>query len=203
MNYLEKKNNDDEFELTNWDEELKGRRRLFVLLYCTDEYCFMNGTRAYKKAFTKIKDGVQVEPSEESAAQTASRLLQDEVIRKAISFLNRKSQNEDDEESARKMLRQMKTLSEFNTFDIIDTEGRLKVNKLEDLGELSKCIQGIVVKPGKYGTTYEVKLVDRTKAMENFAKYLELIRPENNNNVIVPVVMMPGKVSLEEEFTNA
>ncbi len=199
MNCLEKSDLDNGFELTSWDSELKGRRRLFVLYYCTDEYCFLNGTRAYKKAFSKMKDGELIEPSDLSAAQTASRLLQDSIVRRAINKLNRKSQDDDDEESARRLLDQYKTMVFFDISKIIDVNGRLKVDDLEKLGKYSNCVQGITVTPGKHGNKVEVKLVDRQRAMESFAKYLNLIRPESTNNVTIPVVVLPGKTPIQQE----
>ena len=198
MSCLDEENDVNEFELTNWDSELKGRVRLFVLYYCTRDDCFLNGTAAYKKAWTRMKDGETIIPSDKSAAERASRLLKDEKIRKAISKLNKKTQIETDEEAAYKILQQYRILAEYNPSQIIDADGKLRVKNLEELGELAKCIQSIKKRESKQGTFFEVTLIDRLRAMEIYAKYLNLIRPENQNNIDIPIFWLTDKQDVDK-----
>ena len=60
-------------EVTVWDEELSGKKRLFVLFYCTEDEWFLNGTRAYLKAYKNCQ-------SENAAAVNAGKLLRNAKV---------------------------------------------------------------------------------------------------------------------------
>ena len=171
-----------------WDEGLSGRRRLFVLFYCTEDECFLNGTRAYLKAYKNCQ-------SENAAAVNAGKLLRNAKVKQAIKKLLRLARDEDDEAAVYKMLKTFERLSFYNPADIIDANGALLVKDLKDLGELALCVEQIETRVSKAGRYTVVKLANRHKAMEAFSKYLNIIRPEVDMQALMPVVMLTGKDS--------
>jgi hypothetical protein len=190
-----------DFELTTWDDALKGRRRLFVLYYCAREDCFLKPIQAYQKAYAK-KRGSELEiPNYNTAATNSWKLMQRPEIKDAIRRRLRSVQDEIDEETRYRVLQMYQILALYDPADIINKDGELKVQgkDLSELGELSKCIVGIVKKKSDKGSiNYEIKLADRFKALEGIAKYLELIRPDVETTVNVPVMMINPK-RIEEE----
>ena len=173
---------------TAWDEGLSGRRRLFVLFYCTEDECFLNGTRAYLKAYTNWE-------SENAAAVNAAKMLRNAKVKQAIKKLLRLARDEDDEQAVYRMLKTFERLSFYNPSDIIDASGALLVKDLKDLGELALCVEQIETRVSKAGRYTVVKLANRHKAMEAFSKYLNIIRPEVDMQAVMPVVMLTGKDS--------
>lgn len=169
-----------------WDFELTGKKRLFVLFYCTEEDCFLNGTRAYLKAYKTCE-------SENAAAVNSSKLLRNAKIKQAVKKLLRLSRDEDDEQAVYRMIKMYERLSFFNPADIIDSSGRLVVQSLKDLGDLSVCVEQIETRLSNAGPYTVVKLANRQKAMEAFSKYLNLIRPEVDIQAMMPVIMLSGK----------
>jgi hypothetical protein len=193
---------EDSFELTAWDADLKGRRRLFVLYYCTEGDCFMKPIPAYQKAYAKTRNGVVEVPCYETAKNRSSALMQNPEVRRAVSKLLRKAQDEIDEETTYQVLRLYKELALYNPADIIDTNGNLKVTDLSELGDLAKCVEGIITKVNAKGyKTREIKLADRFKALDGLAKYLELIKPDGGTTINAPVLIMTAK-ELEAEMEN-
>jgi ribosomal protein S20 len=193
---------ENSFELTEWDSDLKGRRRLFVQYYCTDGDCFMKPIPAYQKAYTKTSNGIPVEPSYETAKNRSSNLMQKPEVRAAIKKLLRKAQDEIDEETRYQILRMYKELAFYNTSDIIDAKGNLKVSDISQLGELAKCVTGITRKVNDKGReSIEVKLADRFKALEAIAKYLDLIKPDGSTTINAPIMILSQK-ELEDEMEN-
>jgi phage terminase small subunit len=186
----------DSSNTVSWDDKVKGRKALFVKYYCTDADCFLNGSRAYLKAYTQKRTigGKEWVPKRATCASQASRLLADPEIKQAVRLLLQETQDEKDEKSVYEILRLYRTLSLYDTADIIKASGELKTKTLKGLGELSKCVSGIVSRKNKSGEIEtEIKLYDRTKAMEAFARYLKLLRPEVQNEVTVPVVIVTKK----------
>ena len=173
---------------TAWDEGLSGRRLLFVLFYCTEDECFLNGTRAYLKAYTNCE-------SENAAAVNAAKMLRNAKVKQAIKKLLRLARDEDDEQAVYRMLKTFERLSFYNPSDIIDASGALLVKDLKDLGELALCVEQIETRVSKAGRYTVVKLANRHKAMEAFSKYLNIIRPEVDMQAVMPVVMLTGKDS--------
>ena len=175
-------------EVTAWDEELSGKKRLFVLFYCTEDECFLNGTRAYLKAYTKCE-------SENAAAVNAGKLLRNAKVKQAIKKLLRLARDEDDEQAVYRMIKQFEQLSFYNPADIIDASGALRVKDLKELGALALCVEQIETRVNTAGSYTVVKLANRQKAMEAFSKYLNIIRPEVDLQAMMPVVMLTGKNS--------
>jgi len=170
-------------EAPMWHTGLTGRRRLFVEYYCQDKGCLFNATAAYIKAYGSDK------PLSDSSIQSnASRMMRDPKIKDAIARLLRSNQNEEDQITEYQVLDLLKTLALYNPKDIINEQGEIRCN-LEQLGMKSLCIAGI--KKTKYGK--EIKLFDRTKALEMLCNYLHITRPEDGATVINPVVMLTEK----------
>jgi hypothetical protein len=176
-----------------WDSELKHKERLFVLHYCTDDLTFLNGTASYKAVY-KDRDkvtGKVTDRSNEVCESAASRLLGKQHIKKAVSKLLTETQADLDEKNGYKLLKDLMLLADYNPADIVTGKGVLKVKKIEELGELSKCIQQII--PTKFGL--QIILADRSKYMQMYLKYLKLIKPEVLVAEGLKVVELPGKAA--------
>ena len=171
-------------EAPMWHTGLTGRRRLFVEYYCKDKSCLFNATASYIKAYGSDK------PLSDSSIQSnSSRMMRDPKIKDAIARLLRSNQNEEDQITEYKLLNLLKTLAFYNPADIIDEYGNVK-GSLADLGELSLCVTGI--KKSRNGDK-EIKLFDRTKAIDVLSVYLGIRRPEDGATVINPVVLLTEK----------
>lgn len=181
-----------------WDSELKHKERLFVLHYCTDDLTFLNGTASYKAVY-KDRDkvtGKVTDRSNEVCESAASRLLGKQHIKKAVSKLLTETQADLDEKNGYKLLKDLMLLADYNPADIVTGKGVLKVKKIEELGELSKCIQQII--PTKFGL--QIILADRSKYMQMYLKYLKLIKPEILVAEGLKVVELPGKAASIDEW---
>lgn len=178
-------------EQEQWDSEIKGRQRLFVLFYCTDESCLFNQSEAYRKAYTKKnKQTGEIEEPESSTCQTnGSRLIKTRKIRTACKRLLKEVQADIDDEMVYKLLKEMSLGATFNPADILTASGRLVTKNLKDLGEKAKLIAQIT--PTKFGIQYT--LVNRFKAIEMLAKYLELVKPETTVDINIPVIEVTPK----------
>ena len=175
-----------------WDYGLSNKQRLFLLEMCQSEENFLKATPAYKQISKKKnrETGEWIYKSDETCATCASRWLKKPLVKNALRKLLLLSQAEADEENVYRTIHNIGTLAFYNPADIIDKDGQLVVDNLEDLGELSKCIAQI--KQTKYGT--EVQLVDRAKYIEMLAKYLNIVRPEVQQEVRLAVVEVAPKV---------
>lgn len=193
--------NDEKLTEQVWDEGISGRIRLFVLHYCTDERCFMCGTRAYKAAYRKkTADNSVKEVDDNTAAVNAHKLLRKTKVKAAIKKLFKITQTDVDEENVYRVLHDMALLATYNPADIIDARGRLKVKKLEDLGDKAKCIQNIFTRISAQGDVYyDVVLVNREKFMKPLAQYLKLVRDVDPNGNRAPIFVLQGQVG-EDEF---
>ncbi|MBO7733363.1 MAG: terminase small subunit [Methanobrevibacter sp.] len=181
-----------------WDSELKHRERLFVLHYCTDDLTFLNATQSYKCVF-KDRDkvtGKVTERSNEVCEAASSRLLGKPRIKKAISKLLSETQADLDEKNGFKLLKNLMLLADYNPADILKADGSLKVENLADLGDLAKCISQIeYTKAG-----FKVTLADRSKYIQMYLKYLNLIKPEVVVAESLKVVALPDKAESIEAW---
>lgn len=184
----------------DWDEGLKHRERIFVLHYCTDERCFLNATASYRETYTHKdrKSGDIVIPDQSTCEANGSRLCKRDKVKNAIRKLLKISQAELDEKNVYKIINDLCTLAFFNPADILDKAGRLKVKNLSDLGEKAKAIAQI--RPTQYGVHYVLQ--DRSKYLELLTKYLDIVRPEQQIEVKLPVIEMVQK-SVDAEAWNA
>ena len=165
----------DESE-ARWDSGLKHKERLFVLHYCTDDLTFLNATASYKAVYKERNKvtGKVMDRSNEVCEAAASRLLSKEHIKRACSKLLTETQADLDEKNGYKLLKDLMLLAAYNPADIIDKKGKLKVKSIEELGDYAKCISQIEVTQNGV----KVTLADRSKYMQMYLKYLNLIRPE-------------------------
>jgi phage terminase small subunit len=167
-----------------WWEGLTRARRLFVEYYCTDTDCFLNPTAAYIKAYTK--NGKELTDS--SIQSNAFRMMRDTKIQGAITKLLQANQVKEDHLNEYRLLKALQTLAFYNPKDLIDKYGNLK-KEFEEMGDLALCVAGI--KSGR--NSKEIKLYDRTKAIELLMRYLELVRPAEGIISINPNVYLSDK----------
>lgn len=184
-------------EEKTWDAGLKPKERLFVLHFCTDDLTFLNATASYKAVYKerdkrtrKIKDR-----SNKVCEACSSRLMSREHIKIAVAKLLRESQADLDEKNGYKLLKDLMLLADFNPAEIVKANGTLTVKDLSQLGEKAKCIKSI--EPTKFGL--KIELVDRSKYMQMYLRYLNLIKPEVLVEEKLKVIaMVPKSGSVEE-----
>lgn len=184
-------------EEQNWDAEVKGRERLFVLHYCTDNSTFLNATASYKAAYQKFdkKTGKAIKLDNKVCEAASSRLLKRERVKLAISRLLKEAQVDVDEKTTYQILHDLFLFSDYNPAEIIKTDGTLKKD-IKDLGELAKCITGVT--QTKFGPKYS--LIDRSKYLGMLLEYLKLVRPEIHIDAQLPVIEMVKKITDPEEW---
>lgn len=182
-----------------WDDGLKSKERLFVLHFCTDDLTFLNATQSYKVVY-KDKNrvtGEVTERSNEVCQAAGSRLLSKPRIKKAVSKLLTETQADLDEKNGYKLLHNLMLLADYNPADILDAKGSLKVKDLSELGEKAKCISQIEY--NKKGGL-KITLADRSKYIQMYLKYLNLIKPEVMVAEQLKVVAMVPKAESVEAW---
>lgn len=179
---------DDENEA--WDEGLKHKDRLFVLQYCAVAETFLNASASYRAVYTKTdkESGEKIVPEQTTCESNGSKKVKQ--LRTAIKKLLKLVQADLDEENAYRVIHDMAEIALFNPADVINSKGELKA-PLEELGSKAKCIAQII--PCEKGV--RVVMADRTKYMDMLAKYLNLVRPETQIDVKLPVVELAPKVT--------
>lgn len=188
----------DEVEELEWDANLKPKERIFVLHYCADEDSFLNATRSYQKAYQK-KDkrtgAVLKELDVKTCEACGSRMYNRERVKLAIRRLLKITQEEHDETNTYRLLADVASLATFNPADVIDDKGNLKCT-LEELGEKAKLISQI--EPTKFGV--KVTLAERSKYIDLFMKYLNIVRPETQLEIKLPIVEVAQKIASVDEW---
>lgn len=188
----------DEVEELEWDANLKPKERIFVLHYCADEDSFLNATRSYQKAYQK-KDkrtgAVLKELDVKTCEACGSRMYNRERVKLAIRRLLKITQEEHDETNTYRLLADVASLATFNPADVIDDKGNLKCT-LEELGEKAKLISQIA--PTKFGV--KVTLAERSKYIDLFMKYLNIVRPETQLEIKLPIVEVAPKIASVDEW---
>lgn len=184
-----------------WDANLKAKERIFVLHYCTNEECFLNATASYRETYTHKdrKTGEIVIPEQQTCEANGSRLLKRDRVKTAIRKLLVISQEDLDTNNTYKILQELALLASYNPADILDKAGRLKVKNLSDLGEKAKCIAQIT--PTQYGVKYT--LYDRNKALDKLVNYLNIVRPEQQTDVIIPIMEIVSKAADVDSWNKA
>lgn len=180
-----------------WDSEIKGRQRLFVLYYCTDESSLFNQSEAYKKAYTKKDKQTDkyIEPDNTTCQTNGSRLMKNEKIKLAIKRLLKVTQADIDDEMVYRILKEMALGATYNPADILDKNGKLVTKTLAQLGDKAKMIAQI--EPTKFGIKYT--LVNRSKYIDMLAKYLQLVKPETTVDIKLPVIEVTPKFTDDTE----
>ena len=189
-------NENENIENETWDSTVKGKVRLFVLYYCTDEECIFNQTEAYRKAYTKKdrRTGKVFKPNAQTCQSNGSRLMKKSKVRLAVQRLLKTAQADIDEEMVYRLLKEMCLGATFNPADVLDKNGKLAAKSLKDLGDNAKLIAQIT--PTKFGIQYT--LIDRTKYMSMLGKYLNLVRPETKVDIKLPVIELTAKYTDDE-----
>ncbi|MCQ2242111.1 terminase small subunit [Treponema sp.] len=187
---------DDELrDVTPWDAGLKPRYRTFVLEMATSELHWLDPGEAYKNVVKKKdkKTGKYTYPNRETCLVQGNRWYNKPEVKKALGRLLAEQQPELDEANVSKVLHHIAQLAFFNPADIIDNNGLLK-KKLENMGDLAKCVKNIT--PTRYGN--KVELEDRSKYLDMLGKYLQLVRPENTGDTKLQVIEVAAKIGSDE-----
>lgn len=179
-----------------WDNELKSRERIFVLYYCTNQKTFLNAKASYRETYTKYdkETGEKIIPVDTTCEVNSSRLMKKPKIKDAIRKLLKLTQTELDEENTYRIINNLATMAFFNPADVITKNGCIKAESLDELGELAKTIAQI--QPTQNGT--KVTLIDRAKYMDLMMQYLNIVRPERQIEIKLPVIELPVKTSIDE-----
>lgn len=181
-----------------WDDGLKPRERKFVVYYCTDDDCFMNGRKAFRKANTKYRAGeVTYEPSDSVSDTGASKLLSSAKVKSAVRRLLAELQPDVDAENIPRLLHDLYVQATFSPADIVDASGRLVVDDIAELGDKAKCIRQLYAT--KYGT--RVELADRSRAQEKLLRYYDLVRerlPDADGDGMARVVLASQSASVDD-----
>lgn len=185
--------NDNEMIEDSWDAGLKHRERIFILHYCTDEACLFNSSASYKATYTKKnrQTGLLETPEQITCETNGSKMMKRPKVKAAIRKLLKLTQPELDEQNVYKVIKELQDLAFFNPADIIDENGRIKADSLEELGDKAKAIAQI--RFTQYGPA--VTLVDRTKYLDLLMKYLNIVRPEQQIDIKLPVIEMVQKTN--------
>lgn len=175
-----------------WDAGLKPKERLFVLQYCAVAETFLNASESYRAVWTKIdkETGERIEPTPETCAANGSK--KKKQLMPAIKKLLEIVQQQLDEENAYKVIHDIAEMALFNPADVINSDGSLKDN-LEAMGNKAKCIAQII--PLQQQGRVRVVLADRDKYMDKLLKYLNLVRPETQVEIKLPVVEVAPKMT--------
>jgi phage terminase small subunit len=189
------------FDRACWDDELTAKERNFVLFYCTNDLCFLNGTKSYQKAYKKFdkNKGEFNEPSEEVAAACSSRMLRKAKVKQAIGMLLKQTQQEIDETNTYRILFMLNLLATYNPADILTSDGQF-VKDIKDLGPLAFCVKSIERQYNKNGDCVGVKvnLADRDKYINMLTKYLSLVREVTEDTRDIPLLMGASKLSIAD-----
>lgn len=185
-------NEDEEVIEDQWDAGLKHRERIFILHYCTDEACLFNAAASYRETYTKKdrKTGSVFIPEQVTCETNGSKMMKRPKVKTAIRKLLKLTQPELDEENVYKVIKEVQDLAFFNPADIIDGNGRL-IDDIEKLGSKAKAIAQI--RFTQYGPA--ITLVDRTKYLDLLMKYLNIVRPEQQIDIKLPVIEMVQKTN--------
>lgn len=141
-------------------ESLSDKHKLFVQKYCTNSFI---GWKAYQETYP--------DTSKEAAYVSATRLLQNDNIKKAMSEFLTKDIDKDKLQD--QVLGIYIKRATYNPNDIVDEEGMLKKNIPEDI---KCCIDGIERMTRKNGEVdIIIKLADKDKSLAQLAKYTKMI----------------------------
>lgn len=148
---------------------------------------------AYMRAYPNCK-------SENSANVEASKNLKKPKIQALMREILETAHGSDKDLVEYRLMREWMAQAFYDPADIVDEKGRL-VDTMADLQKkgLSVCIEQVDIKPDKDGIEHVVyKLVDRDKARDQLAKYIQMIKPPAQVNMNFQAGDM-AKLSPEEE----
>ena len=158
-------------------------QKIFVDEYLID----LNGTRAYKVAYKRIKN-------DDVAAANASRLLRNAKVKTEIDK-RMKDRQERTEVTQDRVVNELANLAFTDRTGIVTiTSNRVIIKNFEELTEQQKsCISGI--KETKFGI--EVTFYSKEKALELLGRHLGIFNDKLDVKGSVPV-MIVGEDELEE-----
>jgi hypothetical protein len=187
----------DKKDEKQWDEGLKPRERLFCLYYCTDEGTIFNGKQAYRKAYMKRgkAETPDTYPEDATCEVNACKLLRKTKVKTALRELLALTQADANEKNVYRSLHDIALLGFYNPADIVKEDGSLKCS-FSEMGELTKCIEGIETMATKNGGMIRnIKLAPRGKYLQLMSRILNLIQPKEIRLTAdkLPVILLQGK----------
>ena len=156
----------------------------------------MNMSKAYSLAKAEdydVMDGAQ----KRRVGFLAGRFFRRPVIRKAVQTLLSEVMGPINDTLAYRIIKTYQLRAFYDPGEIINEKGELAV-PLQELGELSVCVDGIDTKNTAYGSTSTVKLADRDKALEMLAKYMKLVQQEAPDQINLGVIYITEKKTPEQ-----
>jgi phage terminase small subunit len=152
--------------LTN--TKITDNQRIFIAEYVNNGF---NGTQAYLK--------LNLTQNYDTARTDASKLLANSNVKAAIKDYLNEIISDYKDTLEYEIIQMYKLRAFYNTEDILDKEGNLKLEKtgkLDDLGKLTKCIDGIETTYNRLGKKItKVKLANRENALEKLSMYMKLL----------------------------
>ncbi len=136
--------------------------------FCEEYIIDLNGTRAYKAAYTSVK-------KDETAAANAARLLRYAKVQEYIQKL-KDERSKRTEITADMVLKEYAKLAFLNPKQFFNDDGSLKpISELDD--DTAAAIAGLEVKDlfdkeGPIGTLHKLKIADKKGALDSIAKHL-------------------------------
>ncbi len=161
--------------------QLNEREILFIAEYCNNGF---NGSQA----------AIIAGYSKKGAGTQAGRMLKNAEIRNGIKAYLDEILGQYKDTLEFEIIKTYKIRAFYNTSDILTEDGALKVERLEDLGDNVRVIDGIETRPTKSGDTYTViKLANREKALEQLTLYMGLIKQADVNFINNITIGTPPK----------
>jgi phage terminase small subunit len=168
-------------EMDDNKEELTDKQKIFIAEYCNNGF---NATQA------AIKAGY----SEGTARQIASDNLSKAYIKQAIKDYLDEILSQYKNTLEYEIIQTYKIRAFYNTEDIIDHEGKLVVKELKELGELTRCIDGIETTINTQGIeNRKVKLANRESALEKLSTYMGLLKQELVHSGSIQIIEIPQR----------
>jgi hypothetical protein len=171
-------------------ERINARQHRFIEAYCFNPETRLDHIRSYMLVYD-VKDRTK-------ASIAASQLMHRPIIMQAIADKLRTIQSQIDVQDVYLVVNTLHTMSFYDPFAIVDEEGTLRSK--EEIGNLSCVIKGISTYKDKQGNIVtSIKLVDRLKALELYARYLDIVKPRNDVSIDIkiPGIYITGKDSTE------
>lgn len=165
--------------------KLTYKQKRFVQEYCTNPENWLDEEKAYRAAYGGGKH----------AKKSAKTLMEKPEIRKAVADCLAEAQDGRDLRNRHVILHVLETIIRTNPADLFTDDGSLR--PVSSLGERAHCIASVI--PGAGGKALGT-LVPKIKAIELYAKYLNLVRTEAPQVNILPVVEVVPKSGSAEEW---
>jgi hypothetical protein len=172
-------------------DKINTRQKRFIEAYCFNPETRLDPIRSYMLVYA-IKD-------RRMASTAAAQLMRKQVISQAITDKLQTLQPAIDTQDLYQVIDMLRTLSLYNPLDVVNSKGQLLPR--EDIGRLSCTISRITTYKDKQGNDVtNIQFVDRIKALDLYARYLDLIKPRSDVSIDlhVPGIYITGKDTNEQ-----